>query len=256
MDLRTNSLNEVYRPEELYSSRLSYPKFFINFPLEVLGFSAPFWMLSDMLNFNKYLDINDLKLFIAITLMYASIRWLLNAPCFEKNKSRDDRSTQSNSYNALCLSGVEGLNTFILQVLGAAGSIWGASDLLDLRNQSTSYPWKVTATIAGFLALPFWFQQAYCGDSSHKANTFSFATILTKVTRVLVELIQQVLGSGSAIWGISEAMSLRPSPISNEIFDYIAIGFMVAGLIIFAFKYHTNQNHPADPYAYMRPMAG
>lgn len=46
--------------------------------------------------------------------------------------------------------------SFTLEVLGAAGAIWGASEVVSLRNPSDPNPWKGFAMVLGGVALFRW----------------------------------------------------------------------------------------------------
>eukprot|EP00984_Skeletonema_dohrnii_P038360 scaffold41499_cov150-Skeletonema_dohrnii-CCMP3373.AAC.1 len=46
--------------------------------------------------------------------------------------------------------------TFILEVLGAAGAVWGASEIATLRNPETNDRWRIIASVVGIIFLFRW----------------------------------------------------------------------------------------------------
>ena len=124
----------------------------------------------------------------------------------------------------------EGASTFILQVPGAMGAIWGGSDVLRLRDEHTESAFKWASYGAGLIALPLW-----CIAVFEKRDLClsleGWRSRFFMLYSALVMLIQQVLGAGGAIWGPSEALDVRPDVVSDETVDHVAIGAMVLGLL-------------------------
>jgi hypothetical protein len=51
------------------------------------------------------------------------------------------------------------LPRFVLEVLGAAGAIWGASEAIGLRNSQNVWFWRTVALTFGFIFLLRWVKQ-------------------------------------------------------------------------------------------------
>ena len=185
--------------------------------LEVLGLAGPFVAARELLV--DYADDNELEQIVTVMLVLGLVRWLI-----KEMYSSERQGSQSSIIRV-----AEGASTFILQVPGAMGAIWGGSDVLGLRDEHAESAFKWASYGAGILALPLWLMEVSKKRDewlSLKGRSSQFLMVYS----ALVMFIQQVFGAGGAIWGPSEALDVRPDVVSDETVDHVAIGAMVLGL--------------------------
>jgi hypothetical protein len=66
------------------------------------------------------------------------------------------------------------LISFILEVLGAAGAIWGSSEAAELRNEDNDRLWQIIALIIGVVAFFKWtIKQANLYESAPPSESVS-----------------------------------------------------------------------------------
>lgn len=103
---------------------------------------------------------------------------------------------------------------FLLEVCGASGAIWGTSEVVTLRRNSTTEFWRLAAIGAGLVFLMrFWWhakhyfqhERGYLPIKLHHRRTHKLPFIQIFSTKFVLE----VCGSSGAIWGCSEALALR-----------------------------------------------
>ena len=125
---------------------------------------------------------------------------------------------------------------FVLHVLGGCGAVWGCSEVVGLRDQTTIEWWRIFAACVGFGFLIRWMFQIsnYCLMMGLEAeNNSSFiARLVDWVEILVVKLILEVFGAAGAIWGFSEIVLLR-TPETVVYWRPVAI----CTLIIFAIRW-------------------
>ena len=112
---------------------------------------------------------------------------------------------------------VRGLQIFsakiVLEVFGAAGAIWGFSEVLTLRRPETQEFWRLIALVVGFIffirfisqIVDFALETKY-GESSVKMSGAQWVRLFQIFS---AKLVLEVFGGGGAIWGFSEVVTLR-----------------------------------------------
>jgi len=105
--------------------------------------------------------------------------------------------------------------TMVLQVFGGGGAIWGFSEVLTLRRPETQQLWRAIALIHATIFFARWLLQAKdfvlkakYGDAYVKVNVSHRIRMLQIFS---AKLVLEVFGGGGAIWGFSEAATLRNS---------------------------------------------
>jgi len=103
----------------------------------------------------------------------------------------------------------------VLEVFGGAGAIWGFSEAVGLRTHFTVWFWRPTALIIGAIFFARWILQIidFINESKGqiKVNSrFTNVQLVKDVLRVFsAKLVLEVFGGAGAIWGFSEAVTLR-----------------------------------------------
>jgi len=121
----------------------------------------------------------------------------------------------------------------VLQVFGGGGAIWGFSEALTLRNPETQEFWRQISAIVGALFCVRWFLQMkdYYSELSGSPNPLYKDHGVVRFFQVFTAaMILEVFGGGGAIWGFSEAMSLR-RPDTQEYYRFYALSI---GLMFFS----------------------
>lgn len=121
----------------------------------------------------------------------------------------------------------------VLEVFGAAGAIWGFSEVLTLRRPETQELWRFIALIIGCIFFArfllqmkdFVFESKY-GSSSLKMDHSKWVRLFQIFA---AKLVLEVFGGAGAIWGFSEALTLR----NAETVEYWRFRALVIGFIFF-----------------------
>lgn len=190
--------------------------------LEVLGFAGPFVAAGELIG--EYATDDALKKIVAAMLALGGLRWFIKEITKQNCPDKDQKSYKSGPVQV-----IEGIFTFILQVPGAMGAIWGGSDVLRVRDEHAEVGWKWASYGAGLIALPLWLMGLF-KKRDKWLSTEGWIPQFFMVYSALVMFIQQVFGAGGAIWGPSSALGVRPNMVSDDTVDYVAMGAMVLGL--------------------------
>jgi len=113
----------------------------------------------------------------------------------------------------------------VLEVFGGGGAIWGFSEAATLRYPETQEFWRYTAQIVGFIFLVRWVLQIrdYAHDCNGIPNPHEKDRSLKRIVQVFsAKMVLEVWGGAGAIWGFSEAMSLR-RPETQEWYRFYAL---------------------------------
>jgi len=87
--------------------------------------------------------------------------------------------------------------TFLLEVMGGCGAVWGASDAANVRTGSNNNTWRFWSAMVAFLCFFRW------------VNTAVMKKQATHDQETLATLLLQVVGGAGAVWGILEIVGLR-----------------------------------------------
>ena len=111
---------------------------------------------------------------------------------------------------------------FLLEVLGAAGAVWGNCDIYLLRNtEEGNRISRIYAIIIGFIFLIryYWHTKhmyqtgrEFMLPKEHHRRTHRLEFAQIHVSKFIL----QVLGGGGAVWGSSEVLTLRNAATASE----------------------------------------
>lgn len=87
--------------------------------------------------------------------------------------------------------------TFLLEVLGGCGAVWGCSEAFNVRGGPNNDQWRIVSTVVGVFCLLRWIRLHVLGRS------------ITTECEVLATFLLQVLGGAGAVWGVAEILGLR-----------------------------------------------
>ncbi|KAL7527773.1 hypothetical protein ACHAXR_004365 [Thalassiosira sp. AJA248-18] len=111
---------------------------------------------------------------------------------------------------------------FLLEVIGAAGAIWGSSEILHLRDtpEGTEIIRMAAMSVGGIFLIRYWWHCKHWWQ--HERDYMPTKTIYRRRHRLAFfqihasKFILQVLGGAGAIWGCAEAATLRNSTNTME----------------------------------------
>ena len=86
--------------------------------------------------------------------------------------------------------------TFLLEVLGGSGAVWGCAEAFAVRDGGDNDAWRIICAVVGAMCLARFLQSRRRGPASGPAE--AVATCLL-----------QVLGGAGAVWGCAEIVGLR-----------------------------------------------
>jgi len=165
-------------------------------------------------------------------------------------KKRKDNSTDDDdsSYSVLV---IRAFTTFLLEVMGATGAIWGFSIVVNLHTVGVNDNfWRPMALMVGFIFLLQWINQQYnqllfsyqnyyhqriehvvqiMEIEQEKQEEFIFVTRWTR------KFILQVLGAGGAIWGFSDALGLHNNDDSSKQLMWRQRALVMSGIFFLRF---------------------
>jgi len=121
----------------------------------------------------------------------------------------------------------------VLEVFGGGGAIWGFSEALTLRTPETQEFWRHNAIVVGLIFAVRFFMQIrdYNNECIGITNDLDKDKSYKRYTQIFSsKMVLEVFGGGGAIWGYSEAMSLR-RPDTQEMYRFYALS---VGLIFFS----------------------
>lgn len=202
--------------------------------LEVWGGAGAIWGFSEAMSLRRP-DTQEIYRFYALTVgCIFFIRWCLQIEEFRKGDDTKLDASKSQWIRYLQIFSAR----MVLEVFGGGGAIWGFSEVCTLRKPSTQEEWRSRAS---FIALVFlirfvcqtkdYFMEAKYGESYHVTFPRSNLRLLQVFS---ARLVLEVFGGGGAIWGFSEAMSLR-RPDTQEF--YRAIALLVAAIFFARFLF-------------------
>eukprot|EP00927_Polykrikos_kofoidii_P058493 TRINITY_DN5303_c0_g1_i2.p2 TRINITY_DN5303_c0_g1~~TRINITY_DN5303_c0_g1_i2.p2 ORF type:complete len:310 (-),score=39.73 TRINITY_DN5303_c0_g1_i2:403-1269(-) len=111
------------------------------------------------------------------------------------NAAASQANMKTGTLASLFWRGLDLFVTFILQVLGGAGAVWGCSEWASVRAGPNNNDWRVISSLVGLACLARWCSIQFTADR--------------RLDGVLASFLLQVLGAAGAIWGIAEICGLR-----------------------------------------------
>jgi len=197
--------------------------------LEVFGGAGAIWGFSEAMSLRRP-DTQEYYRFYALSigLIFFS-RLVLQAQDFMKgpNYSADAGKNKWTRYTQIFTARI------VLEVMGGGGAIWGFSEVCTLRRPETQEFWRFNALTIGFI----FFLRFLCQHKDYFTDIVlvdgSAAMTDTKWLRMMqifwAKIVLEVFGGAGAIWGFSEAMTLR-RPETQEFYRVIAVA--VGGIFL------------------------
>ena len=87
--------------------------------------------------------------------------------------------------------------TFLLEVLGGAGAVWGSSEFMGVRRGNNASMWRLVSGLVGLWCLARWVKLQVLRRPKHASD------------EVLATFLLQVLGGAGAVWGCLEIAGYR-----------------------------------------------
>jgi len=120
----------------------------------------------------------------------------------------------------------------VLEVFGGGGAIWGFSEVCTLRNPETQEHWRFNALVVAFLFFCRFLLNIkdFIGEMNGRPNTIDKTKSWKRFIQIFAgRLVLEVFGGGGAIWGFSEAATLR----IPETQEFWRLNAAVGGFIFF-----------------------
>lgn len=190
--------------------------------LEVWGGAGAIWGFSEAMSLRRPDTLEAYRFYaLSIGLMFFS-RWILQGQDFLKGPeySPDTGKNQWTRFMQIFTARI------VLEVMGGAGAMWGFSEVCTLRRPETQELWRYIALSVGFI----FFLRFLCQHKDYftliKLNGGTPAMNHAKWIRLnqifWAKMVLEVFGGAGAIWGFSEAMTLR-RPETQEFYRVIAV---------------------------------
>jgi len=98
----------------------------------------------------------------------------------------------------------------VLEVFGGGGAIWGFSEVVTLRNPETVHFWRPCAAVFGAVFFTRYCLQFKDLMDEYKGQGSPSKASWSRLFQIFsAKIVLEVFGAGGAIWGISEALTLR-----------------------------------------------
>mmetsp|Transcript_63118 Transcript_63118/g.74628 ORF Transcript_63118/g.74628 Transcript_63118/m.74628 type:complete len:414 (-) Transcript_63118:135-1376(-) len=136
----------------------------------------------------------------------------------------------------------------VLEVFGGGGAVWGFSESLTLRNPETQEFWRYTAGSVGAIFFIRWCLQIkdYLDECRGRVSKLKQSGLQRLLEIFSARMVLEVWGGAGAIWGFSEAMSLR-RPDTQEIYRFYALTVGVIFLVRLCLQVVDFLNPPTVP---------
>lgn len=222
---------KVHRPEHVAMKPFDYLSFFQVFVaklvLEVCGAAGAIWGCSEFLTLRTPENSDSWRIVSLTVFGIFLVRFWWHA----KHHLEHEREFPPIKLKHRRLHKVSFSQIFsaklVLELLGAAGAIWGPSDALTLRTAENIEKWRIVSCVALGLAGLRWVLQIFtyclCFVPFMKKQP-NFTKILAWCEVLFVRFLLVVLGAIGAVWGFSEIVTLR-TPETNYIWRPVSLVF-------------------------------
>lgn len=119
---------------------------------------------------------------------------------------------------------------FVLEVMGGGGAIWGFSEVCTFRTPVTQERWRLVALVVGSIFMCRFVLNIidFLGEMNGKPYTLDQVKSWKRFCQIFsARFILEVWGGGGAIWGFSEALTLRKT---NNLYFWRPAAGLVGGL--------------------------
>lgn len=131
----------------------------------------------------------------------------------------------------------------VLEVFGGGGAIWGFSEVMTLRNHENVWFWRPCAAVVGCIFFMRFILQIIDHITELKNGPIREERSYKRIFQIFsARLVLEVFGAGGAIWGSTEALTLRNSE-TQEFWRKAAL--VVAAIFVFRFGLQI-QDHLRD----------
>mmetsp|Transcript_4260 Transcript_4260/g.6640 ORF Transcript_4260/g.6640 Transcript_4260/m.6640 type:complete len:260 (-) Transcript_4260:373-1152(-) len=197
--------------------------FSARFILEVLGSGGAVWGSSEAIGIRTKDDEDQFRVCAKAVAVVFFLRWIkqIMLLLYPDNDYLCLKQQKTCISDRMLLSSI----TFLLEVCGAAGAIWGFSMVLNWHTVGVNdFLWRPIALSVGLLFLLRWSWQLLVGD--HTKDLHLCVTFVAK-------FVLEVLGSGGAIWGFSDVLGLRNTDEEDDLFRQRALWIAAIFLVRF-----------------------
>ena len=232
-----NNLNNNKNDQE--PSLRSVPTFSAKVVLEVFGGGGAFWGFSEVLTLRSTTAPQEswrsMAQIIAAVFFLRLVSNLMDE-CWEKDNNNDNNEDKKKTaYISLIPLFLARMN---LEVFGAAGAIWGFTEVCTIRNPITQELWRCLSLVVGVIFfIRFILRQIdfikkevlpNTDDERPPSSTQDEVASITRFSQIFAaKLILEVFGSVGAVWGFADIITIRTE--SNERFwrySALAVGFV------------------------------
>jgi len=205
--------------------------------LEVFGAAGAIWGFSEALTL-RVAETNEFyrRMAIVVGIIFL-IRYLLQISDFVRQIMKEKKDNNNQEEEIPCWKRFYQIFAakLVLEVFGAAGAMWGFSEVLTLRNSLTQEVWRFRALTVGVLFFVRYGLQMKDYIIQIRFGKNAVLIPLTKEQWIRLcqvysaKLVLEVFGGGGAIWGFSEAVTFRTS----ETQDFWRCIALIGGFVFF-----------------------
>lgn len=185
------------------------------FLLEVLGAAGAIWGAAEAYGLRKPHNNEDFRKLSLLTGFLFAVRFYFHMKHWWEH-ARDYLPAKQHHRRTHWTSFVQVFGaTFILQVLGAAGAVWGASEAMGWRRPENQLAWQRAAQVTGAVSFLRWCCTVarYCLFCQKGSQGSAGWTIMTRLLAwneaIVVAFLLEVAGAVGAVWGPAEVLHWR-----------------------------------------------
>lgn len=205
--------------------------------LEVCGAAGAVWGICEIINWRHVENTDDFHEIVTITFVIFAIRFYWHAKHFWQYGYDFPyvklHHRRSHWYHGLQVFGAK----FLLQVCGAAGAVWGASETAGFRHALNRHPWQIAAWVTTVLFGIRWLIElvSYCLLCRRRQGGRCYNVLKNQIIPFLevtvTKFVLEVCGSTGAVWAVADILSIRDqTPDSATTWRMVAL---VIGSIFF-----------------------
>lgn len=187
------------------------------FLLEVCGASGAVWGMSEIMWLRTTENSSTVWRPMAMTIFVAfAVRWYWHAKHYlERHQEFPPIKLHHRRLHKLPFVQIFGTK-LLLEVCGAAGAIWGSSEVLFLRTLWNREEWRMTSIGVFLVFFVRWMILVfhYClyftspwWEAVQNSNVLNTMIIWTEL--LAVKFVLEVLGAAGAVWGFAEVLTFR-----------------------------------------------
>ena len=206
--------------------------FFSKLLLEVCGAAGAVWGFCEIFKWRRIENTDDFRCIVTLAFVVFAVRFYWHAKHFWQH-GYDFPYVKLHHRRSHWYHGLQVFSSkFLLQVCGAAGAVWGASETTGLRHPLNREWWRIAAWVTTVLFGMRWLIElfSYCLVCRRSQQSQWYMKLKNEVVpfceATITKFVLEVCGSSGAVWGFADILSIRDQTPDT------ATGWRIVALLI------------------------